>query len=83
MKPFTVGIIAGAVCTLSFLPQVIRILKTRNTHDLSLSTFLLFSFGVLLWLCYGILIHDSPVIIANAVTFLLAMIIVALKMRHG
>lgn len=78
-----IGIIAGALCTISFLPQVARILRTRNTKDLSLSTFLIFSLGICLWLIYGLLIKDIPVIAANAFTLILVLIIVALKIRHG
>jgi len=78
-----IGFLAGTICTISFLPQVIRILRTKNTKDLSLPTFLLFSLGISIWLIYGLLIKDMPVIAANAVTLILALTIVFLKMKHG
>ena len=77
-----VGLAAGTLTTLAFVPQVIQTWKTRSARDISLATYLMFSTGVLLWLCYGILIHATPVIIANAVTLLLAWSILALKVRE-
>ena len=66
-----IGLIAGVFTTLAFLPQVIKTWRTRSTEDLSAGTFTLFCTGVLLWLLYGILINDLPVILANSVTLLL------------
>jgi MtN3 and saliva related transmembrane protein len=78
----TIGLLAGTLTTISFLPQVIRVFKTHSTRDLSLTMFLLFIAGVLLWLIYGILNHQSPIIIANSVTFVLAMIILIAKIIY-
>lgn len=82
MKTLVIGIIAGTLCTISFLPQVIRIAQTKHTKDLSLVTFSLFSLGVFLWLIYGILINELPVILANAATLSLALIIVGMKLKY-
>jgi MtN3 and saliva related transmembrane protein len=77
------GIIAGTLCTLSFVPQVLRIAKSRNARDISLITFIMFSCGVFAWFIYGISIKEWPVIIANAVTLLLALVILGMKIKYG
>ncbi|MEK6551315.1 MAG: SemiSWEET transporter [Pseudomonadota bacterium] len=77
------GIAAGSATTLAFIPQVIKTWRTRSTHDISLGMFLLFSTGLVLWLIYGVLIGSWPIIIANSVTLVLALMIVVLKLRYG
>ncbi len=81
MNSFIIGIIAGTLCTISFLPQVIRIARTKQTKDLSLVTFSVFSLGVFLWLVYGFILKELPIILANAATLTLALIIVAMKLK--
>lgn len=66
------GYAAAALTTLSFVPQVIHTLRTRDTRAISLGMYALFSTGVALWLVYGITIGAWPVILANAVTLVLA-----------
>lgn len=73
------GLIAGALTTLSFLPQVIRTLRTRSSHDFSWGWLLLFVAGIAGWLLYGILTQDLPVTVANSITFALIWTLVALK----
>jgi MtN3 and saliva related transmembrane protein len=73
------GIIGGTLTTLSFLPQVIQVWKTRSTKDISLIMFVLFTIGVLFWLVYGVLIEEWPVIIANGMTLIFACIILVFK----
>ncbi len=82
MKSFIIGIIAGTLCTISFLPQVIKIFKAKRAEDLSLVTFSIFSLGVSLWLVYGILIGELPIILANAATLILVLLIVIMKIRY-
>lgn len=82
MKPFVIGIIAGTLSTISFLPQLVKIFKTKNAKDLSLITFSIFSLGVLLWLVYGILIREIPIIIANGLTLIFVLAIVVMKIRY-
>ncbi len=77
------GIAAGTLTTLAFIPQVVKTWRTRSTHDISLGMFLLFSTGLVLWLVYGALIGSWPIIIANTVTLVLALIIIVFKIRHG
>ena len=74
---------AAAVCTtVSFLPQLIRVWRLKSARDISLTMFLVFSVGLILWLVYGILTNSWPVIMANAVTLALSMGILLLKMRY-
>src|SRR4030067_2734425 len=61
------GIAAGCLTTTSFLPQVIKIWKTKSAHDISSGMFVIFSAGVLLWLVYGLATHAPPIILANAI----------------
>ena len=77
------GLIAGTLTTLAFLPQVIKIWKSRSAHDISLGMFLLFSAGVALWLVYGIRLGAIPIIAANAVTLALSLAILGMKFWFG
>ncbi len=77
------GIAAGSLTTLAFIPQVVKAWRTRSTRDISLGMFLLFSTGLVLWLIYGAWIGSWPIIIANTVTLALALVIIVLKLRHG
>lgn len=77
-----IGYIAGTLTTISFLPQVIRTWKMRETKDFSLAMLLLFATGILLWTVYGIRTESLPVILANVITFLLIMILLAMKIKY-
>lgn len=77
-----IGLLAACCTTIAFLPQAIKAIRTKHTRDLSLVMYSLFTSGVLLWLIYGILRSDWPVIIANAVTLLFAATILFLKIRY-
>lgn len=78
-----IGLVAGCMTTISFVPQVLRVWRTRSTTDISLGMFGLMTAGVFMWLVYGIMLADIPIIIANAVTLLLASSIVVAKVRFG
>ncbi|MBS1215383.1 MAG: hypothetical protein H6R20_357 [Proteobacteria bacterium] len=75
-----IGIVAGVLTTLAFVPQVIRVWRTRSARDLSLASFAIFTAGVALWLLYGVAIDALPVIVANAVTLVLAAAILVMKL---
>lgn len=77
------GLLAGTLTTVAFLPQVIHTWKTKATKDLSLPMLVSFTAGVLCWLLYGVWIDSVPILITNAVTFLLAGANLALKLRYG
>ena len=69
------GLVAGICTTISFLPQVLKIWRTKSVNDLSLSMFLIFTFGVSNWLVYGLIIKEKPIILANTVTLILCLLI--------
>jgi len=77
-----VGYIAAASTTIAFLPQAIQTIKTKDTKAISLGMYVLFTFGVLMWLIYGIFNKDWPIIIANAITLMLAIVILFYKVRY-
>lgn len=76
-----IGLAAAILTTGAFLPQVIRVVTTHSTKDISLAMFIIFCIGIFLWLIYGIFIKDVPIIIANAATFILAGIILIYKIK--
>jgi MtN3 and saliva related transmembrane protein len=77
-----IGLLAATGTTVSFLPQAIKIFQTKETKGISLSMYLIFTTGVLLWLIYGILKADLPIIISNGITFVLAGSIIYFKLKH-
>ncbi|MFH1352464.1 MAG: SemiSWEET transporter [bacterium] len=83
MTTVIVGACAGILCTVSFLPQVIKIYRTKSVKDISLLTFCVFTAGVFLWFIYGLLIKDMPVIITNTLIFILALAIVGMKIKYS
>jgi MtN3 and saliva related transmembrane protein len=78
----TIGFMAALLTTVAFLPQAIRSWKTRDLEGVSLAMYSLFVLGVACWLAYGILLGSLPVILANAVTLVLAGSILILKLMH-
>jgi MtN3 and saliva related transmembrane protein len=88
MTPFGAGGIedlgfAAAFCTTAaFVPQLVRVVRLRSARDISLPTFLMFSVGVFLWLLYGIYTGSKPVIASNAVTLVLSVSILVLKLKY-
>ncbi len=76
------GYTAAVLTTLSFLPQAIRIYRTKNTDAISFWMYSIFSVGVFLWLIYGVLIQAWPVVIANAITLLLSLWILWMKINE-
>ena len=76
---FIIGTAAGILTTIAFLPQVLQAHKSKHTKDLSLSMYILFSIGLILWTIYGFLIASIPVIIGNTVTMVLSFYLIYLK----
>lgn len=76
------GLLAGSLTTISFLPQVIKTWRTRSTKDISLEMFAIFCSGVLIWIVYGILVKDLPVIFTNVATLTLASPILWFKLKY-
>jgi len=85
MDPFAIKLIgfAAATCTtVAYAPQFIKVWKTRSARDISLGMFLVMVLGLALWLVYGLLSGDGPLIASNAVTMLLAGGILVMKLRY-
>lgn len=81
-KIVLIGYFAGILTTLSFVPQVIRAWKLKETRDLSLAMLLLFALGVLLWTLYGIWTGSLPIIAANLITFILILVLLRMKITY-
>jgi MtN3 and saliva related transmembrane protein len=79
----TVGLIAGALTTASLLPQVLQIRRTKSARDISLKMFVAFCSGVFLWLVYGILLRETPIIVWNGITLALGLAIVVMKIEYS
>jgi MtN3 and saliva related transmembrane protein len=77
-----IGLVAGTLTTISFLPQLIHTLRTKSAKDISYVMLIAFMTGVILWLIYGIFLQALPIILANAVTLALILAILALKIRY-
>jgi len=76
------GYAAGLLTTFAFLPQAYRMIRTRQSRDISLSWVIAMTSGVALWLWYGIAMQSAPIISANSVTLLLLSVILFVKIRH-
>ena len=76
-----IGFVAAFLTTAAFVPQLVRVIRLRTAHDISLPTFLMFSLGIFLWLVYGILTGSKPIIASNTVTLALSVSILVLKLR--
>jgi MtN3 and saliva related transmembrane protein len=76
-----IGLVAGTLTTLAFLPQVWHVWRTRQTRGLSLTWLLAFSLGLALWTAYGLLSDDLPVILANGITLLLCFFLIVMKLK--
>jgi len=79
---FASGIVAAFCTTISFVPQAIKTIKTKDTSSISLNMYLLFTFGTLMWLLYGIFSHNVPVTLANSVTLILSSVILYFKLKE-
>ncbi len=78
----TLGLIAGVLTTIAYLPQLIKTWQTKSAHDLSWSMLTVLCTGIILWLVYGFYIQNIPIIAANIVTFLFTSMILVLKIKY-
>jgi len=79
----TIGFVAATLTTSAFLPQVLKIWRSRSTKDISLPMLVTFILGVSLWLIYGLLVNANPIIIANVITLFLNLMILGFKLKYG
>ena len=77
------GLVSACLTMFAFLPQLIKIIRTKHTKDLSLFMLIMLEVGISGWLAYGILISDPPIIVANSVSVTLLTIILILKIKYG
>lgn len=82
MNPTWVGLVAGLLTSIASLPQLIKTWRSRHVRDLSIWQPLLLSVGVALWLLYGILIRDIPLILANITPLICNLLLTAMKIRY-
>ena len=75
---------AAATCTtLSFIPQAVKTIRSRDTSGISIWMYVVFTFGIACWFGYGVFLQSWPMIVSNAITFLLSSTILGLKLKHG
>ncbi|MFV0393931.1 MAG: SemiSWEET transporter [Coprobacillaceae bacterium] len=77
-----IGAIAACLTTLAFVPQVVKVLKSKDTSAISLGMYSMNVLGVFLWLLHGIIINDMALIGANSITFVLSSIILICKLKY-
>ncbi len=77
-----IGLAAGVLTTIAYLPQVVKTLKTKSAKELSLTMYLVMFAGVMLWLTYGIFIHSFSIIVANIVTGILTSTLIYFKLKY-
>jgi len=86
MSPATIeliGALAATITTLCWIPQAIKVLRTRETAAISLTMYCMLAVGIALWLIYGFLIGSWPLIGANTVTLVPVLAILVMKLRFG
>lgn len=76
------GMAAGTLTTASFVPQVVKIYKSKSSKDVSMGMFIVLGIGVGLWVTYGLLVGSLPVILANSCTLGLVIVLIFLKLRY-
>lgn len=84
MIPLTelIGYIGATLTTTSFLPQAVKVIKTRDTQSISLWMYILYTTGIFFWFLFGLRIESGPVIVSNFITFLLSLTILVMKLRE-
>ncbi|MFN7117694.1 MAG: SemiSWEET family sugar transporter [Saprospiraceae bacterium] len=78
-----VGYVAGTFTTASVLPQVIKTWRTKEASDVSISMYIIYLIGAILWVIYGFIKSDWSIIITNGITCLLNIIMLVLKIKYG
>jgi len=82
VTPTTLGLVAGTLTSIAAIPQLVKTLRTRHARDISIWQPLLLALGVALWLIYGILIHDTPLVLANIVPLICNIMLTILKLCY-
>jgi MtN3 and saliva related transmembrane protein len=82
MSPTTIGLVAGSITSMAAIPQVIKTVRTRHARDISIWQPVLLAIGVALWMVYGMLINDLPLILANIVPLICNVLLCGLKVHY-
>jgi MtN3 and saliva related transmembrane protein len=78
----TIGLVAGTLTSIAAIPQLVKTLRTRHARDISVWQPLLLAIGISLWLVYGMLVHDLPLVLANIVPLICNIMLTILKLRY-
>jgi len=82
VTPTTLGLVAGTLTSIAAIPQLVKTLRTRHARDISIWQPLLLAIGIALWLVYGMLIHDLPLILANIIPLICNIMLTILKVYY-
>ncbi len=77
------GLAAGTITSITFLPQVLHVYKSKSAKDISLNMLLLLLLGVLMWLAYGIIIMNAAIIYTNSMVTIMGFILLFFKWKYG
>ncbi|HOV92440.1 MAG TPA: SemiSWEET transporter [Candidatus Kapabacteria bacterium] len=77
-----IGLIGAILTTIGFLPQMIKVIRTKQTRDISLGMYIIMIIGAVFWLTYGIILSSIPIIFANSVSFVFVLIILIMKIKY-
>ena len=77
------GAVAATLTTVSFVPQALKAIRSRDTRGISLGMYAIFTTGIAFWFAYGVMLHSWPMVVSNAITVVLASVILLLKLRFG
>ena len=83
MEAEWVGLLAGVLTTLAYIPQLIKVLRDKHTQSISLGMYVLITCGIASWFIYGWMIDSISLLLANGITFVMAVIILIMKIKHG
>jgi MtN3 and saliva related transmembrane protein len=78
-----IGVAAAILTTSAFVPQAVKVVRTRETGAISLAMYSLFTAGVSLWFAYGLLTQQWTIVAANGITLVFAAVILAMKLGEG
>ncbi len=81
--PHILGFIAGLLMSISFIPQAIRSIRTKDTKSLSLPSYVLFVLCCVFWFCYGLALPSAPMILWNGITIIVSGMVLYTKIRYG
>lgn len=77
------GYLAGTLTTAALIPQVWRTFRTKDVSGISLRMYVVFTTGIAVWLAYGVLLGETPMMLANSVSLVLACAVLVMKLKYG